>query len=154
MLLVCGRRWAKLNKDSSEADNLSIDRQKWNALETTLDFAEQLPEQCPPADASDVELEEVYRLVRSKNVDIEVFKSHAALGKVPPKGMDLCRWSSCSLLLDGKRSKLPALKDCDWAARLVVPKGAGMSKQKKNHVDFWCGKHFSLEGAVVEVVRL
>ena len=120
-----------------------------------LDFVEQLPEQCPPSDASDAEWHSIYRLVANESPDHTAFKSYAALGKVAPEGFDLCRWASCSLLLNvAAKNKLPQLKGHHWVAKVTIPSGAGMSKRKKNHVDFWCRKDFDLESAVVEVTRL
>ena len=121
----------------------------------TIEFMEKLPPQCPPADAEDRELDSIYRYVASKEVDLDAFKSHAALGKPCPIGVEPCRWASCSLKPHTNvLTKLPALKDLKWAAKLKIPKGAGRSKMTKNHVDFWCTKGFDLTTAVLEVVKV
>jgi len=120
------------------------------------EFVEKLPDQCPPADASDCEWKNVYRLLEKENPDKEAFKSHAALGKTPPANMDLCRWASCSLVLDPKKiKKLPNFKNHRWAAKINVPVGAGRSKKSGiNHVDFWCGKEFDIASFITEIVSL
>lgn len=122
-----------------------------------MDFLEDLPAGCPPDDAKDCELPEVYRLLTSDQVSSEDFLSQAALGVNPPKGMDLCRWASCSLVLDAKiQKKLPKFKDTHhFAAMLRVPAGAGKSRKSgKNHYDFWCANEFDITGSVVEVIGI
>lgn len=114
-----------------------------------MDFAEELPAACPPHDAEDVELLGIYRLTCSDSLCESDFASHAALGKTPPKALeDACRWSSCSLttnpVLLRKLSKLRHR----YAVKLNIPVGAGLSKAKNCHVDFWRSKSFDLVAAV------
>ncbi|WP_147399924.1 hypothetical protein [Brevundimonas sp. LPMIX5] len=102
-------------------------------------FAEDLPAQCPPTDAKDVEWIEVYRLLDGPSLAPPAFASHAAKGKPCRPDVDPCRWASCSLVLDVKpMKKLPKFKKCKWAVRISIPEGAGKSKKTSgNHIDFW-----------------
>lgn len=122
-----------------------------------LTFAEPLPPQCPPNDAVDVELVSVFRLLDSAVPGPDAFKSQNALGLPAPQGIDLCRWASCSLVLDAKKQKkFPRFKNTHhWAAEITVPVGAGRSKQtSSNHIDFWCGLNFKIKDAVSTVVSI
>lgn len=101
-------------------------------------FAEPLPNACPPGDALDIELENVFRLAPGNSPSIDHFLSYAALGKIPPKALnDECRWASCSLTTDPKAlKKLSKLKH-RFAVKLRIPAGSGMSKRNNIHIDFW-----------------
>ncbi len=124
--------------------------------EPELEFAEPLPSQCPPSDAADCEWSSIYRLIETEAPSPEAFMSHAALGKTPPPKMDPCRWASCSLVFDArKQKKLPVFKNHHWAAHVKIPIGSGFSKKTSgNHVDFWCGQHFNIVAAVLEVIAV
>jgi hypothetical protein len=118
---------------------------------------EDLPPQCPPNDSLDTAWPSIFRLIDSPHPGSNAFKSQAALGEVPPPAVDDCRWASCSLVFDAKKQKkYPKFKRTHhWAAQLAIPQGAGRSKQtSSNHVDFWCGNHFDMFGAVVAVVSI
>jgi hypothetical protein len=117
-----------------------------------MNFAEELPDACPPSDAKDVPLTDVYRLSHTDNFTEGEFASHAALGRTPPKSLnDMCRWSSCSLTTHPVvLKKLRKLKH-RFALKLSIPAGAGVSKRKEIHVDFWRYEHFDPSTAVVTV---
>lgn len=117
-----------------------------------MDFAEDLPDQCPPSDAKDVALFDVYRLSHSNSVTANDFASHAALGRVPPKSLkDMCIWASCSLTTEPViLKKLKKLKH-RYALKLTIPDGSGLSKKKQIHVDFWRYSTFDPLTAIDEV---
>lgn len=121
-----------------------------------VQFAEPLPPQCPPLEAHEGELRQVFRLLESPHPTEDAFKSHAARGKACPKGVDPCRWASCSLTLDTEKlRKLPKFKDThQFAAVLNIPEKSGLAKGGGPHIDFWRGKHFDIVAAVTRVVRL
>ena len=121
-----------------------------------MEFLEALPDKCPPSDADDAEWPTLFRLLDTATPGNDAFKSHAALGKGAPEGIDACRWASCSLVLNAKKmTKYPTLKNHKWAARLQIPAGAGLSKASSpNHVDFWSSSDFDMADAVVEVVEI
>ncbi len=59
-----------------------------------MGFWEKLPEQCPPAEAVEEEIELAYRLVFSNPALVDHFKSHAALGVPKPPKVDDCRYET------------------------------------------------------------
>ena len=119
-------------------------------------YEEPLPDSCPPDDAADQAWDKVHRLIDSAAPGPDTFKSQAALGLSVPHGVPECRWASCSLVFDPiKQKKLPKFRDThNWAAVLHIPKGAGASKRKGNHVDFWQAQGFSMTDAIVEVIAI
>lgn len=120
-----------------------------------MNFAEELPDSCPPADAEDRELENVYRLASNSTPSVNDFASHAALGKTPPKSLgDPCRWASCSLTTDpAKLKKLSKLKH-RFAVRLKIPSGSGLSKSRQIHIDFWRASGFDPLAAIEDIEDL
>lgn len=118
-------------------------------------FAESLPDQCPPIDAQELDLIEVYRLLKPAELTPSSFASHAALGKERPSPVDPCRWASCSLVLDAAlMKKLPKFKNCRSAVKITIPASAGRSKINGNHIDFWpyAGfSHLSTDYSVVSI---
>jgi hypothetical protein len=115
-------------------------------------FQEVLPDCCPPNDSVDEALSMVYRAYWSDSLTATNFVSHGTIGKPMPKGCDPCRWYSCSLLLDPiATAKLPKFKQAKFA-KLDIPKGYGMSKKVKNHVDFWVLQGCDLSKTLVEVL--
>lgn len=114
-----------------------------------MDFAEKLPDSCPPSDATDVELSGVYRLTPTDSPTEQHFASHAALGKVPPRSLsDLCRWASCSLTTDPRTLKKLSKLRHRFAVRLNIPSGSGLSKKYAVHVDFWRSINFDPTTAI------
>jgi hypothetical protein len=104
-------------------------------------YSDSLPDQCPPSDASDVEIPEAWRFARHSPPIAQDFLSHAALGKVNV-AHDPCEWASCSLWTT-KEGLLNVMKLSkprnEKIVRLKIPFGSGSSKIKENgHVDFWC----------------
>lgn len=120
------------------------------------DFKENLPSQCPPADAKSTEFPEVWRAVRNGVPSEGDFLSHAALGKENTKGTDACRFASCSFF--SKREalldifKFPTVRsECSHMVSLRIPENCGRHKKKRKHVDFWAYQGFSFCGCVVRV---
>ncbi len=124
-----------------------------------MQFAEALPPQCPPNDAEDIPLVAVYRLVQTQQPSPKDFLSHAALGRPHGHGMSACAWASCSLVLDAlvQIKRWPRMRDeYHFAVKLSVPKGAGLSKGKKdsNHINFWPFASFDPISVIKEVITL
>lgn len=115
-----------------------------------MEYAEQLPDACPPSDATEDALENVYRLAPGAPATAEHFSSYAAQGKPCPKTLrDLCSWYSCSLTTDpGALKKLSKLKH-RVALKLSIPAGSGVSRQKRIHIDFWSGAGFDPLSCIV-----
>ena len=103
----------------------------------------------------DQPLSNIYRLTYDNPTTAASFASHAALGKVPPRGLsDLCAWASCSFTSDpAMLKKLKKLKH-PYAARLDLAAGEGMSLKKGIHVDFWRARGVLLENLVVQVEEI
>jgi len=124
-------------------------------------FKEELPDQCPPAEAIDHAYPESWRMIRGATALPDHFLSHAAQGMpCPTIGLE-CRFSSCSLFLDkdsalSAMKKLPRLrKKFDHLALLQIPSGAGMSAVGQNgHIDFWWFRSFDPVGAVISIEEL
>lgn len=120
-----------------------------------MEFAEELPDKCPPRSAQSVDLANVFRLTSERVPTANSFRSHAALGKRLPKGLtDACAWASCSLTTEPAMLKKLKRLRYPYAARLALPASAGVSRRNGTHIDFWCSKGFALESAVeaVEVI--
>ena len=122
-----------------------------------MQFAEPLPDQCPPPDAADSGFPPLYRIVTTQNPTEEDFCSSAARGIPAPEGVDGCRWASCSLVLDAKKQKkLPKFKDTHhYAAKLNLPAGAGKARKTgRNHFDFWRANTCNILAAIEQVVEI
>ena len=50
--------------------------------------------------------------------------------------------------------KLPKFKQAKWAAKVAIPIGAGRSKKKGNHVDFWPYAGFSAVAVTTAIVEI
>jgi hypothetical protein len=129
--------------------------------EAMAEYAEQLPPHCPPNEAEDKPLKDLYRLVAAKPVPANAFDSHAKLGKPNRSNANACGFASCSLLGDYNKylENLPGLRKVySHFAKLDIPAGTGKSKAKnKNatmHVDFWCYAGKNLKNCVVEVLPI
>jgi hypothetical protein len=122
-----------------------------------LGFRESLPNNCPPAEAHDRALEQVFRFVPTGTPVAADFASNAAKQEPLPPGVDPCRWASCSLCADmeqvEKARKFPKLKKFQHVAKMNIPKASGLSHGTK-HIDFWMFDSFDPVGAVVEVRKL
>lgn len=126
-----------------------------------MSYAEQLPANCPPGEADDVQHQTLYRLLRTGQAAPEEFHSHAALGRRNRTNVDPCSFASCSLLADYQKylDDIPGLRKAHThVAKLSIPNGYGKSKAKNTkgnvHVDFWCFHGKSLQECVVEILPL
>jgi len=125
-----------------------------------VQFLEELPEQCPPGEAAELEHENALRFVSSDEVtslSVDDFLSYAALGQTR-RNADPCDTASCSLFksedCEGFRTarKFPKLRTKP-VAKMSIPTGAGMSiVNKKGHIHFWMYKCFDPLKHVVEVI--
>lgn len=115
-------------------------------------YAESLPKECPPEDASTEAMERVFRLTKSETLSETDFYSHAHQGKIKPeehKATD-CQWASCSfftsseaaLAIKGLRRRHP------WVTELSIPAEAGKHKLRGEHIDFWRFADFDVVAAV------
>ena len=121
----------------------------------TLIFKEELPENCPLPESKDVELKDVWRLLRSTTPTEAAFQSQAAQ-KLPNKQNKCeCGWASCSLFEGDKRTKdmmkLPLFKGFVARAEMQIPEGSGLSLKEGSHIHFWAFDHFSFTAAIVRV---
>lgn len=126
----------------------------------TLDYHEELPVSCPPADAVDAAYPLVIRFVDSPSkadLSDSDFKSFAALGLSCRPNIDPCRWASCSFFESTSckgfitATKIPKLKR-KYLAELKIPFGAGLSmRSEKGHIDFW---RFSNFNPIHEVLKV
>lgn len=106
-----------------------------------MNFDPDLPPMCPPSDAKSNSLENVYRLLASKEPNQDDWLSYKQLGKKGHSEVDECRLSSLSLQKTfpavQKLKRLPNFRSATHAAVLNIPKESGAHKSKRNHIDFW-----------------
>lgn len=122
----------------------------------TLIFKENLPDNCPLPDSIEQELTDVWRFLEKVDVTEECFSSYAAQGKPVRKGVDECRWASCSLFqgdqLTASMIKTQMYKRFAARALLKIPEGSGRAlKKDSGHVDFWAYSSFSFTSAIEKV---
>jgi hypothetical protein len=115
-----------------------------------MDFCEELPPQCPPAEACDVAIQEAWRVVEGPALKPEDFYSHARK-KIPKRPIDTdCDHASCSLFTSRDKiadlaSRMPKARYSNpHISKMKIPAGAGMSIENKRtfHVHFWMYKAF------------
>lgn len=125
----------------------------------TYEFAEPLPQQCPPANAQPLEEATLIRLAKQSNPTPDCFLSHAARG-LPIKGdIDPCCYASCSFFQHDEKGEqlnamrlLPRFRNFTHAFLLSVGPEAGLALvNAKKHVDFWMFKGFNPVSAVTTV---
>ena len=121
-----------------------------------MGYWEELPLQCPPAEASEDAIELAYRVVYSNPPNREHFRSQRYLNRQLSPGGDECRHASCSLCATIERARLfcglPKVKaKVPLIAHMSIPQGSGRQLTKKDHIDFWIYDDFDPCSAVVEV---
>lgn len=119
-------------------------------------YGEKLPKQCPPEDAENAGLTEVFRLVPVEKPDASCFASHSALGTIKPDAYNVsdCEWASCSLFgsLEAMLKIKGLRKRNKFVAKLVIPEDSGLHvTDKKKHIHFWRFSAFDLSSAVDSV---
>lgn len=127
-----------------------------------IQWREDLPDGCPPADATPAPTTVLLRLVPSKKVVDDDFRSHMALGYPPPKVGDLASWASCSMFLTSYEShrlkgltKFPRLKHMSCVAYIEVDETSGCARiSPSKHVDVWMYSNYSPASSVANVVDL
>lgn len=121
----------------------------------SLIFKEKLPENCPLPDSKDVELKDVWRLLRSTSPTEAAFESQAAQGIENKKNKCECGWASCSFFEGDKHTKdMMKLQWCrSFVARaeMKIPAGSGLSLKEGSHVHFWAFDNFCFTPAIVRV---
>lgn len=127
--------------------------------EENMPYLEDLPEQCPPANAKDQQFGPAYRILPKAEPAIEHFYSYSKLGLTKPGGVDECRYRSCSMFTNILQARAIATLPKKRAtsthlAKVVVQAGFGTSwlNSKTDHVDFWPYDTFDVAAAVTEVV--
>jgi hypothetical protein len=70
------------------------------AAEKLIYKGHPLPDDCPPVDATGPPEGIFLRLVRSKNITADDFRSGHAEGKKQPTKCDDCRWRACSVFAE------------------------------------------------------
>ena len=123
------------------------------------EFAETLPEQCPPNEATPLSDAVLIRLAKKATPTLECFSSHAARG-LPIRGdVDPCCHASCSFFEHDEKGEqlnamrlLPRFKNFTHAFLLSVGPEAGLALvSAKKHVDLWMFKSFNPVAAVTTV---
>jgi len=115
----------------------------------TFEWAEELPERCPPAEAERPNNREFFRLVGGIPPSHHDFDSNRRLRPGHPLGPDECINRACSLWnrleqCDKKR-KLPTLK-MKKVVRLTLPPESGVilrtHRSQPGHHSWWRAKRF------------
>jgi hypothetical protein len=121
-------------------------------------YREKLPPDCPPDGCNDGECEVAFRFVSANPPTDDDFASNSAKEEPLPPGVDICRWSSCSLYTDmdtvHKKRKLKKLQKIPFVAAITIAAGSGHWTQANNHIDFWMFDTFDPLKAVVQVEAL
>ena len=123
------------------------------------EFAENLPEQCPPSGAVAPKDAPLIRLAKTNTPTAACFDSHAKRG-LPIRGdTSPCRHASCSMFehdtkgeqLNAMRA-LPHFKNFSFAFIVHVSPAAGLALYgERKHVDLWMFKGFDPVDAVASV---
>lgn len=121
-----------------------------------MPFWEELPQQCPPAAATEDEIDVAYRVVYSDPPQPEHFRSNRYLNRPLSPGGDECRHASCSLCATIEAARLfcefPKVKARGpLIAHMTIPQGSGKQLKKRNHIDFWIFDDFDACSAVTRV---
>lgn len=122
-----------------------------------MTFKEELPDQCPPADAADTQMDKVCRFLFFPNGDPRNFQSHRQLGKNTGSATE-CRARSVSFFThDAVPSVVDARKTAFFKDKpiclLDIPSGSGLSLQTKGHIDFWMYNGYTPDDSVIAVVE-
>lgn len=122
-------------------------------------FAENLPDQCPPSNATEPKAALLIRLAKTNTPTAACFASHAARN-LPVRGdTSACQHASCSMFehdaedeqLNAMRA-LPRFRNFGFAFIVQVGAASGMALYgQKKHVDLWIFKGFDPVGAVTQV---
>jgi len=125
-------------------------------------WREDLPENCPPAEAAPLNNLKLMRLVGPHDVVESDFASHAALGYTCHMEDKECEWASCSMFLPSLAPhqlrdlrKFKRLKSKTSIVYVQVHSSAGVAVIKPTrHVDMWFYDSFSPTQAIVATVPL
>ena len=124
-----------------------------------MSFKETLPEQCPPSDASDSELNGVVRFLPFKPANNpKNYDSYAELGR-DSRNASKCDARSLSLWDITSAKKVVAAKKMAFLKKLElsllnIPQGSGMNIIKSSgHIDFWMYSNFDPTSNVTSVLK-
>jgi hypothetical protein len=123
-------------------------------------YFEDLPDQCPPAEAVDAQLAAVWRVVPGAQPTVEDFHSHAKRGKRKPPTVADCAWASCSLFNSRTKAasiaaKLPKPRfEHAYLSELQIAQGSGRSLIEKEHVHFWMYAGFDPMQAIIQTTPI
>jgi hypothetical protein len=125
-------------------------------------FLEELPPQCPPANAVGASFEVAYRVVSCGQPTIKDFWSQAALGVPIRPTADPCKWRSCSMFLSRDKAvdiagKLPKsrIREPHLALVNIAPSdGRALVNNKTKHIDLWLSSTFNPDDAIVELEKV
>jgi hypothetical protein len=125
-------------------------------------FLEELPAQCPPGGAKEMEIEGAYRVVSCGRPSIEDFWSQSKLGVPIRPTADPCKWRSCSFFLSRDKaidiaSKLPKSRiKAPHLAMVNIQAGDGrvLVNTRTSHVDLWVSATFDPLAAIVDLEKV
>lgn len=112
-----------------------------------MDWAEKLPQQCPPAEATQPNNTAYYRYVATIPLCEADFHSHRKLFPLKKFGVDECTANSLSVFSNPEKikdwSKLPNFKGKKLIEIVLPPEsGVVIKSGKENHYSWWRVKNF------------
>ena len=121
-----------------------------NTSNTIFEWAETLPNDCPPEDALLPQNDNYYRLVKEIPPTDSDFWSHRKLYPSKPFNINECITRACSLINNLKRcnnlTKLPPHKD-KKVVQIILPPESGLVKKtgaRSSHFSWWRAKDFDV----------
>ncbi|TXM96737.1 hypothetical protein FV242_33180 [Methylobacterium sp. WL64] len=128
------------------------------------DFAEQLPANCPPADAAKTSKRQLLRLGRKDPPTPQCFESYSAKGRTCDDDTDPCEHASCSTFIHYENddfaqalSRLPSFKKFyKYLHFMNIDEKTGIMKinQYTGHVDLWIFSTFDPVSSVGSTRRI
>lgn len=123
----------------------------------TMTYKEVLPDQCPPSNADESNLNKVCRFLLFPDNDERNFHSHKKLGKKIGDACE-CRAASVSLF---KHDCIPSVLSASKTALfknkkiclLEIPAGSGRHIEKKGHIDFWMYSEYDPKTSIVAILE-
>lgn len=128
-------------------------------MDEIIEWAEDLPAHCPPADAVAPENDLFYRLVNNVPPVDRDFWSHRKLNPSKKFNTSECIARSCSLISDLERcfqvAKLPTQQNKRIVQLILPPQSGRIKKTGRNfsHYSWWRGGNFDPISASSEILR-
>lgn len=126
-----------------------------------MSYLEDLPDSCPPQEATQAALSPAYRILPSSVPEIDHFYSHQKLGKTIPIGVDACRAASCSLFTCPTKARaiaaLPKMRKIAThlaSVSITEVTGVHIVNTTTKHVDLWPFSDLNLQTLVQTVEPL